>query len=157
MLGLLCARPLKPWNISPQTFSLHTHYHQSHSQLTNNVADGASSVSIWRVNVPAAVASGDWRRDHLRPAIHQQRGEGSWNVACDARPARWIHRLDLAYLLYGVCVYLSFNDVVANDGVVGEMETIVGVVNEAERMVSEEGCSDLLDFRVTGGRGSTRK
>lgn len=29
--------------------------------------------------------------------------DGSWNVAWDARPARWLHGRDSAWLLFGVC------------------------------------------------------
>ena len=35
------------------------------------------------------------------------RGEGSWNVAWDGRPARWLHRPDSAWLLFGVCACLA--------------------------------------------------
>ncbi|KAI7730175.1 hypothetical protein M8C21_001463, partial [Ambrosia artemisiifolia] len=46
-------------------------------------------------------------------------GEGSWNVAWDMRPARWLHRPHTAWLLFGVCAYLApppvdFMDVVTN-------------------------------------------
>lgn len=37
----------------------------------------------------------------------ERRGEGSWNVAWDARPARWLHRPDSAWLLFGVCACLN--------------------------------------------------
>lgn len=39
--------------------------------------------------------------------VHELKGEGSWNVAWDARPARWLHRPDSAWLLFGVCACLS--------------------------------------------------
>ncbi|KAL3523547.1 hypothetical protein ACH5RR_016381 [Cinchona calisaya] len=36
------------------------------------------------------------------------KGEGSWNVAWDARPARWLHNpADSAWLLFGVCACLA--------------------------------------------------
>lgn len=38
---------------------------------------------------------------------HDLKGEGSWNVAWDARPARWLHRSDSAWLLFGVCACLA--------------------------------------------------
>ncbi|KMS98322.1 hypothetical protein BVRB_4g093890 [Beta vulgaris subsp. vulgaris] len=131
MLGVLCARPPKPWIISPQTFSLHhTHlHHQPWSTIkdryNNKIVSSAASIdggtcaaaSIWRVIVPSAAGGADWRSDYLRPAVvhHHHKGEGSWNVASDARPARWLHRLDLSYLLFGVCLCLApidWNDVV---------------------------------------------
>jgi hypothetical protein len=33
--------------------------------------------------------------------------EGSWNVAWDARPARWLHGRHSAWLLFGVCACFS--------------------------------------------------
>lgn len=36
-------------------------------------------------------------------------GEGSWNVAWDARPARWLHHPDSAWLLFGACPLLDFD------------------------------------------------
>lgn len=145
MLGVLCARPPKPWLISPHTFSLHHHHHhhnhhqQPWDQQINTINEGAAS--IWRVIVPAAAGGGDWRTDYLRPAIHQQKGEGSWNVACDARPARWLHRLDLAYLLFGVCLCLAPVD--WNDVVVSEDEGAV-----PESLPEDSSCSS--NYRVTG-------
>lgn len=38
---------------------------------------------------------------------HELKGEGSWNVAWDARPARWLHSPDSAWLLFGVCDCLA--------------------------------------------------
>ncbi|KNA16518.1 hypothetical protein SOVF_088450 [Spinacia oleracea] len=153
MLGVLCARPPKPWNISPQTFSLHHHHHhqpwasvRDEFRKTQQISsvDGGAAASIWRVIIPATAGGGDWRRDYLRPAIHQQKGEGSWNVACDARPARWLHRLDLAYLLFGVCVCLAPVD--WNDVVVAEEEKIVAESLAGDQQDSR--CSS--NYRVTG-------
>lgn len=36
----------------------------------------------------------------------ERKGEGSWNVSWDARPARWL-RPDSAWLLFGVCACLA--------------------------------------------------
>lgn len=36
-----------------------------------------------------------------------RKGEGSWNAAWDARPARWLHNPDSAWLLFGVCGCLA--------------------------------------------------
>ena len=49
------------------------------------------------------------------------RGEGSWNVAWDGRPARWLHRPDSALLLFSVCACLApaiefFSDVNIEEG-----------------------------------------
>lgn len=148
MLGVLCARPPKPWVISPHTFSLHPHHHPPQQQLSNGVSGGPGP-SIWRVIVPAAAGGGDWRRDYLRPVIHIQ-GDGSWNVACDARPARWLHRLDLTYLLFGVCLCLApidWNDVLVSDD---------GLSNAVSQSLSDALVDDLdtssssSTYRVTG-------
>ncbi|KAG6677517.1 hypothetical protein I3842_14G031400 [Carya illinoinensis] len=45
----------------------------------------------------------------------ERRGEGSWNVAWDARPARWLHRPDSAWLLFGVCACLAPLDFAVDD------------------------------------------
>ncbi|GFZ11704.1 hypothetical protein Acr_23g0000890 [Actinidia rufa] len=114
MLGILCARH-KPWILASLSLA-----HTSPAALTNRVAGnqirlvgsgqplrlhsracrlsagGGVAASIWHAILP----SGGVGR---RPAFHNMRGEGSWNVAWDARPARWLHRLDSAWLLFGVC------------------------------------------------------
>ncbi|KAI9072798.1 hypothetical protein K1719_045240 [Acacia pycnantha] len=39
--------------------------------------------------------------------LHQElKGEGSWNATWDIHPARWLHRSDLAWLLFGICACL---------------------------------------------------
>lgn len=40
-------------------------------------------------------------------SVAEPRGEGSWNVAWDARPARWLSRPDSAWLMFGVCASLA--------------------------------------------------
>ncbi|KAG5557110.1 hypothetical protein RHGRI_007394 [Rhododendron griersonianum] len=66
-------------------------------------SSGVGAASIWHAILPSG--GGGCRR----PAFHhvQMKGEGSWNVACDARPARWLHRPDSAWLLFGVCACLA--------------------------------------------------
>jgi len=159
MLGVLCAKPPKPWILSPHTFSL-LHHHLHHlpplptSDDPSRIHQPSSGAFIWRVAVPAAYGGGDWRRDYLRrPPL--QHGEGSWNVAWDARPARWLHRLDFAYLLAGVLMCLSpidWKEVVNSDG-----SSEVGKVDcECEEEVGGDGgdCaeeeSDSPNYRVTG-------
>ncbi|GER51349.1 cysteine proteinases superfamily protein [Striga asiatica] len=63
------------------------------------------AASVWHTILPSywrpcqsAVLS---RHDHC--AV----GEGSWNVTWDARPARWLHHPDSAWLLFGVCSTLA--------------------------------------------------
>lgn len=66
-------------------------------------ARSSGAASVWHTILPSY-----WRRQQ-RPAVFGrqeseavQHGEGSWNVAWDARPARWLHRSDSAWLLFGV-------------------------------------------------------
>lgn len=162
MLGVLCAKPPKPWILSPHTFSLlHHHHHHHHlyqqppltSDDPRRIHQPSGGAFIWRVPVPAADGGGDWRRDYLRrPPL--QNGEGSWNVAWDARPARWLHRLDFAYLLVGVLLCLSpidWKEVVNSDGssevgnVDCECEEVGGNGGDC---VEEE--SDSPNYRITG-------
>ncbi|KAL8159724.1 hypothetical protein V2J09_001261 [Rumex salicifolius] len=128
-----------------------------------------AAVSVWHAILPAASGSGDWRRDCLIPTagvVHhpRQRGEGSWNVAWDARPARWIHRLDLTCLLFGVCSFLGPVDwnnflksqdseleapaVLVEDQkeVLGSEPDIGGVIADGRERCNE----NSSDYRVTG-------
>ncbi|CAM8961051.1 unnamed protein product [Rhodiola kirilowii] len=85
---------------------------------------------------------------HLRPPMHPfLNGEGSWNVSWDARPARWLHRPDSAWFLFGICsclppvVGISLSDVVSDDHVI-----------QQDKLGS---CSDdddkaTLNYKVTG-------
>ncbi|GAB4836321.1 hypothetical protein Ancab_001236 [Ancistrocladus abbreviatus] len=190
MLGILCARPPKPWILSSLSLSHHYHHHH-HGSSTNNrfltgpvhfegrrrlyhhqnysaFSDGLSrAVSVWHANananaiVPAAAGNGDWRRDYLLPAFlhhhHEQKGEGSWNVAWDARPARWIHRLDLAWLLFGVCACLAPIEwvevnpevVVAEDEEEGEEKKKVENC-ESDGVSTEKSDDSSVNYRVTG-------
>lgn len=125
MLGVLCARP-KPWilvslsNFIHGSAAHHHHHHQSrllvqspiqfdrrqrhHSSACKLAGGGAAS--IWHAILPSGAGSGS---NICRPAIHchERKGEGSWNVAWDARPARWLHRPDSAWLLFGVCACIA--------------------------------------------------
>lgn len=44
---------------------------------------------------------------NVRTAMAGCLSEGSWNVAWDARPARWLHGRHSAWLLFGVCACFS--------------------------------------------------
>lgn len=131
MLGVLCARP-KPWILSSITSFLHTsasHHHRRllpesprfpdepllrqrrhHSSACTLRVSGQHGgvASIWHAILPSSGDGGSPRR----PAIHYhqhelRKGDGSWNVAWDARPARWLHGVDSAWLLFGVCACLA--------------------------------------------------
>lgn len=77
------------------------------------------------------------------------RGEGSWNVAWDARPARWLHRPDSAWLLFGVCScafacveeQIDLSDVNTETAVLEE---------ETELSDSNDSQQSRADYRVTG-------
>lgn len=118
MLGALCIRP-KPWLFSFLSLTSSTQHRLIQSPLklittNNNNSDDCrrhhhstgcrigcyrgGAASIWHAILPAG-------GNYIRPPVpfHEQKGEGSWNVAWDDRPARWLHRPDSAWLLFGVC------------------------------------------------------
>lgn len=166
MLGLLCNRPSIISSSLSSSLLLHHHSHylgsaiqlynydlQRRNQLTDSPSssEGGLSVgspaSIWHEILPAGKS--DWRNDYLLPAsMHheQQKGEGSWNVAWDARPARWIYRVDLAWLLFGVCAWLAPIDW---KEVINEANGLKERKNEGIRTSDkiEEGSGN---YRVTG-------
>ncbi|KAK9127646.1 hypothetical protein Syun_016443 [Stephania yunnanensis] len=171
MLLALCARP-KPWILSalscarprfagkPLSLSFahfagdrtRRRHHTSQCGL-DGVSGGGGAASIWHAILPSGNDCSR-RSDCRRPAalLHELRGEGSWNVAWDVRPARWLHGSDSAWLLFGVCACLAPT---ATDYCVGvnpevdtEGETGVGADDEESRP-SE---SDELpsEYRVSG-------
>ncbi|CAK7325317.1 unnamed protein product [Dovyalis caffra] len=144
MLGVLCARPKPNWILN----SLFTHFNLNHQHNSNNrlslplsdsstaarrhqsslcSADsgGGGAAAIWHVIQPA-----DWRRRRERRSV---RGEGSWNVAWDGRPARWLHRPDSAWLLFGVCACLAPAFEVLNDVNIEEGGNFVVDVDHQEK------------------------
>ncbi|PSR92966.1 Wiskott-Aldrich syndrome protein [Actinidia chinensis var. chinensis] len=163
MLGILCARH-KPCILSSLSLA-----HTSPAALTNRVAGnqirlvgsgqplrlhsgacrlsggGGVAASIWHAILP----SGGVGR---RPAFHNMRGEGSWNVAWDARPARWLHRLDSAWLLFGVCACraapLEWADVSTEAVVVSDDENCNGC--GTDNKVAETNYEGVAKHRVTG-------
>lgn len=170
MLGVLCARP-KPWIFSSAFFlhgsAAHHHcrlatlpsqlasfsdhaprrrHHSSACRLGGGCSPAGGAASIWHAILPSGRDGGflPQRRwiDLPRPAF---RGEGSWNVAWDARPARWLHRPDSAWLLFGVCACLApfnWNDVVETEAVIVEEKLDVCKSSDAEQSRG--------DYRVTG-------
>ncbi|KAL8162084.1 hypothetical protein V2J09_013573 [Rumex salicifolius] len=179
MLGILCARSPKPWILSSLSSSFSSHHHHIHpllqlegrkrrfhrsASLVKAAIPGgvAGAVSVWHANVPEASGAADWRRDFLLPTAaivnqRRQRGEGSWNVAWDARPLRWIYRLDLAWLLFGVSAFLSPVD--WNDFVKSQVSAPVSVDVKDQKEVargksdSPGVCDDKSSnggYRVTG-------
>ncbi|KAE8717916.1 Cysteine proteinases superfamily protein isoform 3 [Hibiscus syriacus] len=133
MLGVLCARPPKPWILN--TFSLISHgggsaahHHDNrllhwpthfaglsadsrrcghHSTACRLGGLDRGAASIWHAILPCGGDPGGVKsRGDVWKNV-ERRGEGSWNVAWDARPARWLHRPDSAWLLFGVCACLA--------------------------------------------------
>ncbi|KAL2324902.1 hypothetical protein Fmac_023960 [Flemingia macrophylla] len=116
MLGVLYATRPKPW--------LHSLVHASlprlataalslaaspprrhHSTACKLLVHAGGAASIWHAIMPPRTAHR--LRLPLPLPLHYLKGEGSWNVAWDARPARWLHRSDSAWLLFGVCACLA--------------------------------------------------
>uniref|UniRef100_A0A5B6ZLY5 Ubiquitin thioesterase OTU n=1 Tax=Davidia involucrata TaxID=16924 RepID=A0A5B6ZLY5_DAVIN len=169
MLGVLCARP-KPWILASLSYfhgSAAHHrlsctqsrlvgcnggdqprrHHSSACRLgvSRGVVGGAASV--WHVILP----SGGSRPEDLRPGFHhEQKGEGSWNVAWDTRPARWLHRPDSAWLLFGVCACLAappdFPDV-NTEGASADDKTSACTTDVIS---SDENDKSSVNYRVTG-------
>ncbi|RDX87432.1 OTU domain-containing protein, partial [Mucuna pruriens] len=154
MLGVLCATRPKPWLFSLVHASPPRLLHASvslsaspprlrrHSSACKLFGSGGGAASIWHAIMPRK-AHGFRRAD---VAVH---GEGSWNVAWDTRPARWLHRPDSAWLLFGACACLAppgFVDADTADANVAAPadETCGFVDNKAE----EDEVS--ADYRVTG-------
>ncbi|KAK4793778.1 hypothetical protein SAY86_024213 [Trapa natans] len=173
MLGALCSRS-RPWILSSAfflhssaphhhsrlaaalpsqlaTFSVHApprRHHSSTCRLRGGCSPAGGAASIWHAILPSggdgAFLSLRDRRwiDLPRPVF---RGEGSWNVAWDARPARWLHRPDSGWLLFGVCSCLAQANrigVVETEAVTGEEKADACESNDAEQSRS--------DYRVKG-------
>lgn len=86
-----------PFDRLPRSLPHTTDYSATFPPITSGAA------SVWHTILPSY-----WRRKH-RTAVFARyeneavkHGEGSWNVAWDARPARWLHHPDSAWLLFGV-------------------------------------------------------
>ncbi|KAL5069189.1 hypothetical protein RYX36_020076 [Vicia faba] len=172
MLGVLCATRSRPWissflhssashhiaRLAHATVSVYPLFHASatfvarrhHSSACKLQIPGGAA-SIWHAIMPSGSES--FRRDVLTVHHdHELKGEGSWNVAWDARPARWLHRPDSAWLLFGVCaclapplVIVDVDPEVPTSPVIspGESSDVVGEKDERNEEVSP-------DYRVTG-------
>ncbi|KAL3520822.1 hypothetical protein ACH5RR_018971 [Cinchona calisaya] len=88
-------------------------HHSSSCRLGGSAQGGAAL--IWHAILPAGDRDLDLRRRQRRRTVFfhnhndelMNKGEGSWNVAWDARPARWLHNPESAWLLFGVCACLA--------------------------------------------------
>ncbi|KAI3909077.1 hypothetical protein MKW98_011438 [Papaver atlanticum] len=136
MLGVLCARP-KSWIVAalsnahsgihyriatnPVSFlqlpvvDRYKRVHSSACKLNGaaggggggSCITGSSSIgaaSIWHGILPS---NGDCKNQPILSFHYEHKGEGSWNVSSDVRPARWLHGSDSAWLLFGVCDCLA--------------------------------------------------
>ncbi|CAI9780086.1 unnamed protein product [Fraxinus pennsylvanica] len=128
MLGVLCARP-RPWLLTSLSLSYaHGSAAAPYDRLVRSsvrpvVVGGErrdhsincltrcnGTASIWHAILPSG-----WRQRRRATMLCRQEheglksGEGSWNVAWDARPARWLHHPDSAWLLFGACPLLDFD------------------------------------------------
>ncbi|ESW15822.1 hypothetical protein PHAVU_007G105100 [Phaseolus vulgaris] len=152
MLGVLCATRPRPWLFSHVHASLPRLVHASvslsaspprrhHSSACKIFGSAGGAASIWHAIMPR---SGDRFRRGVVP-VHDLKGEGSWNVAWDTRPARWLHRPDSAWLLFGVCACLAPPGCV---DVVTDFEAVA--VDESCGVLKVEASADYADYRVTG-------
>ncbi|KAD2093507.1 hypothetical protein R6Q59_008749 [Mikania micrantha] len=104
----------------------------------NSTATGLnlSASDVWHAILPA----GNSREKHnFQPA-----GEGSWNVAWDVRPARWLHRPYTAWLLFGICACLAAPPIEINDTGLEPVNAIGNKINGS--YVSE----NSANYRITG-------
>ncbi|CAM6030160.1 unnamed protein product [Sphagnum balticum] len=92
------------------------HPHSSSCLLAGN---GSVGPTIWHALLPAHHLTPLEQDPSLPPNLPRLGGfngrfamavglrEGSWNVAWDVRPARWLHGRHSAWLLFGVCACFS--------------------------------------------------
>ncbi|KAF5470071.1 hypothetical protein F2P56_010616 [Juglans regia] len=189
MLGVLCARP-KPWILTSLSSSFvhgsaaHHHitglrqspgfngdlkprrHHSSACRIDGSFGGGAAS--IWHAIMPCGAAGHPSDLLLRRNAMlrRERRGEGSWNVAWDARPARWLHRPDSAWLLFGVCACLAPLDFAFDDSpeaivVEAKIEACDSIDSNANKNDEIDGFDAIYsntskpkegsaDYRVTG-------
>ncbi|KAK6933522.1 OTU domain [Dillenia turbinata] len=126
---------------------------RQHSSACRLPSDFRGAASIWHAILPSS-RFGSTRTRSLTPAMHHEplmKGEGSWNVAWDARPARWLHRPDSVWLLFGVCACLAplteFDDVKLETAVPDEK---IECCSSSTLINSEESNKSSSDYRVTG-------
>lgn len=135
-------------------------HHSSSCRLGGSDKGGCGgAASIWHAILPTG--DGNLRRGRRSVIYHHhheeflRKGEGSWNVAWDARPARWLHNLDSAWLLFGVCACLTaplppIPSLFDASEVVPESSS--KSANEKGDILSssQDGIESSSDFRVTG-------
>ncbi|OMO98833.1 Ovarian tumor, otubain [Corchorus capsularis] len=181
MLGVLCARPPKPWILNSLSLVAHgggsaAHHHDSrllhwphfadlsadnrrcrhHSTACRLGGSDGGAASIWHAILPCGGSGRGRKREEVWKNV-ERKGEGSWNVAWDARPARWLHRPDSAWLLFGVCACLApmieFVDVnpETDDKIEGtELISINGLSADEKSSISSSPVAAPDNYKVTG-------
>lgn len=125
---------------------LHSTTCRRQQQLLNQVPN-ATTASITSTILPCATNA------HLRPPMHPfLNGEGSWNVSWDARPARWLHRPDSAWFLFGICSCLP--PVVADCNSITDVNIdILAASNDDNVIEGQDSISnDDISYKVTGSK-----
>ncbi|XP_071707860.1 uncharacterized protein [Rutidosis leptorrhynchoides] len=98
--------------------------------------------SVWHAIIPAGNSS-----YNIRPPA----GEGSWNVAWDARPARWLYRPHTAWLLFGICACLAAPAIEINDS--GSESSCVIIDNENKstaNCIPSTVSQQSANYKITG-------
>ncbi|CAJ2629447.1 unnamed protein product [Trifolium pratense] len=183
MLGVLCATRSRPWIFSFLHHSSSHHHHTARlahitvassssslsptffsarrnhsSQCKLQISAGGGAASIWHAIMPCG-GDGFQRGAFMVHHDHELKGEGSWNVAWDARPARWLHRSDSAWLLFGVRAWLAPPPVVVDVDPEVPLPTSVispDEISRSEGLEIKDAESDKpndelsSDYRVTG-------
>lgn len=130
--------------------------HHSSSCRLGGFDKGGGAASIWHGILPTG--DGNLRRGRRSVIYHHhhdefvRKGEGSWNVVWDARPARWLHNLDSAWLLFGVCACLTapLPPLLEASEVVPDSSSITDNEKGDVLTPSQDGIESSSDFRVTG-------
>ncbi|XP_024991899.1 uncharacterized protein LOC112525838 isoform X1 [Cynara cardunculus var. scolymus] len=108
-------------------------YHSTAARL--NFSASGISASLWHAILPAG------NGHNLTPA-----GEGSWNVAWDVRPARWLHRPHTAWLLFGICACLAAPPIEFNDS---SSEPVVADDNKINGNCTTTISENSTNYRIT--------
>ncbi|XVF82806.1 hypothetical protein PTKIN_Ptkin16aG0079400 [Pterospermum kingtungense] len=177
MLGVLCARPPKPWILNSLSLIAHggsaAHHQESrvvhwpahfadlsadnrrcrhHSTACRLGGSDGGAASIWHAILPCGGGEGGRRRGEVWKNV-ERKGEGSWNVAWDARPARWLHRPDSAWLLFGVCACLAptieFIEQ-ADDKIEGPDLNLINLFSDEKSNCSSSAATQSDSYKVTG-------
>nr|GMD58898.1 OTU domain-containing protein [Ipomoea batatas] len=87
-------------------------HHSTSCRFGGGAEREGGAASIWHAILPArgrkSISSSKAAVFHRHNCeLTKKGGEGSWNAAWDARPARWLHNADSAWLLFGVCPCLA--------------------------------------------------